>query len=139
MNCALKRCSALKTASGTAKHRLLSATTLSRPRASAMAFLTAHKPITNSAIPSAQAATTGGEAMRNDARSVCRMGKLATLAPIVVRNTLRRRVKTESRRFCGFWAGGGSLAEARKYVVSEANAGNQDEDAKDAQRARSAD
>ena len=45
------RCRAPKTASGIAKHKLLRATTLSRPRAWARSVLATHNPITKSRTP----------------------------------------------------------------------------------------
>ena len=48
-----KRCRAPKTAIGLAKHALLKATILSRPRASAIRLFAASIPITNSAMPAA--------------------------------------------------------------------------------------
>src|SRR5215510_9597341 len=53
MNCGPKRCNAPKTASGTAKDKLLRAKILSRPRTSAISFLAAHAPIRKSAMPAA--------------------------------------------------------------------------------------
>src|SRR5262249_20680894 len=56
--CGPKRCSAPKTASGIAKHRLLEATILSRPCAAAISCFWTHTPITNSAMPAEHIATT---------------------------------------------------------------------------------
>src|SRR5262249_45421976 len=53
MNCAPERCNAPKTASGIAKHKLLNATILSGPRATAISFFAAHTPIKKSAMPAA--------------------------------------------------------------------------------------
>src|SRR5580692_5887542 len=51
MNFAPERCSAPKTAKGTAKHRLLRTTTLSRPRACAISVFAAHSAIRESRMP----------------------------------------------------------------------------------------
>ena len=51
MNRAPERCSAPKTAKGTAKHRLLRTTTLSRPRACAISVFAAHSAIRESRMP----------------------------------------------------------------------------------------
>src|SRR5215472_14698309 len=59
-DCASERCSAPKTASGMAKHKLLKAAILSRPRALAMSFLAAHRPIKKRAIPAEHMATATG-------------------------------------------------------------------------------
>src|SRR5580700_7863027 len=48
-----ERCSAPKTANGTAKHKPVSATILSMPRALAISFFAANRPITSSARPAA--------------------------------------------------------------------------------------
>src|ERR1700675_4056197 len=50
MNCAAERCSAPKTANGMAKHKLLKATTLSRPGALAMSVFAAHSAISKSTM-----------------------------------------------------------------------------------------
>ena len=65
-----KRCSAPKTASGMAKHKLLKATILSRPRAEAISLFAANTPIKKSAMPAEQVATTVGEVSKNVARLV---------------------------------------------------------------------
>src|SRR5579863_8751888 len=51
MNFAPERCSAPNTASGIAKHKLLNATTLSRPRADATSLFAAHTPTSKSTTP----------------------------------------------------------------------------------------
>src|SRR5262249_23696707 len=65
-----KRCSAPKTHSGTAKHRLLAARILSRPLAWVISLFAAHNPITKSAMPAEQVATTIPEMSKNVARMV---------------------------------------------------------------------
>src|SRR5216684_2870866 len=65
-----KRCSAPKTASGMAKHKLLKATILSRPRAEAISLFAANTPIKKSAMPAEQVAATVGEVSKNVARMV---------------------------------------------------------------------
>src|SRR6266404_3113708 len=76
-----KRCSAPNTASGAAKHRLLSVVILSRPRASANSFFAAHPPIKRTAIPATHMAITSGATWKNMARMVVyidlRFGKTA--------------------------------------------------------------
>src|SRR5262252_10789637 len=72
-NCGPKRCSAPKTASGMAKHKLLKATSLSRPRASAISFFAANTPITKSAIPAKHIATSVREISKNMAKIVWRI------------------------------------------------------------------
>src|SRR5713226_3277638 len=67
-NRAPKRCSAPKTASGMAKHKLLKATILSSPRASAISLFAANTPIKKSAMPAEQVAATVGEVSKNVAR-----------------------------------------------------------------------
>src|SRR5262249_20751741 len=64
-NCAPKRCKAPKTASGIAKHKLLKATILSRPRAAATSFFAANAPIKNSAMPAEHKPTAVGEVPKN--------------------------------------------------------------------------
>src|SRR5215470_8136122 len=68
MNCAPERCSAPKTASGIAKHKLVRARTLSRPRALAISFFAANTPIKKRATPAEQVATTVREISKMVAR-----------------------------------------------------------------------
>src|SRR6266566_408307 len=65
-----ERCSAPKTASGTAKHRLLKATILSRPRAWAISFFEANTPIKKTAMPAENIATGVGEISKSAVRIV---------------------------------------------------------------------
>jgi hypothetical protein len=69
-NAGPKRCSAPKTASGIPKHKLLKATILSRPRASAIWFFAAHTPIKKSAMPAEHIATAVPEISKNVARVI---------------------------------------------------------------------
>src|SRR5579859_112990 len=71
-----KRWSAPKTASGTAKHRLLKATILSRPWAWAISFFAAHIPIKKTAMPAEHIATAVPEVAKNTARMAGCMGLL---------------------------------------------------------------
>src|SRR3569832_22926 len=48
-----EKCSAPKTANGSAKHKLVRATIRSRPRARAISFFAANRPITSTARPAA--------------------------------------------------------------------------------------
>src|SRR5689334_2894447 len=66
----MERCSAPNTASGMAKHKLVRATILSRPRALAMSFLAAHAPIKKRAMPAEHMATAGRERSENMKRMV---------------------------------------------------------------------
>src|SRR5215470_7559727 len=66
MNAAADRCSAPKTASGTAKHKLLNATIWSRAGARARAVLAATNPITRAMRPAAHIET----AVRENSRKV---------------------------------------------------------------------
>src|SRR5262249_32633757 len=70
MNCGPNRCNAPKTASGTAKHKLLKATILSRPRAATISFFPAHAPIKKSAMPARHIEVAVGDNSRNMARMV---------------------------------------------------------------------
>src|SRR5580658_4281941 len=74
MSPASERCSAPKTANGSAKHKLLKTTILSRPRACAMSVFTAHSAIrkTTRAAPHIEAGMR--ENSRNMARIVGCMG-----------------------------------------------------------------
>src|SRR5260221_4146668 len=74
MNCAAERCSAPKAANGIAKHKLLKATTLSRPRASAISVLAAHSAISKSTRPALPMENAVRENSRNAARIVECMG-----------------------------------------------------------------
>src|SRR6185437_17142027 len=67
-NCGPKRCSAPKTASGTAKHKLRKATILSMPWAAAISFLAAHTPIRKTTRPAQHIATAVREVCRNVAK-----------------------------------------------------------------------
>src|SRR5579862_8997002 len=67
---AAARCSAPKTAKGAAKHRLLKATTLSRPRARAISSLAAHSATKKIRTPAPHMAITVGEVSKNAARMV---------------------------------------------------------------------
>src|SRR5215471_15909067 len=69
-NCGPKRWRAPKTASGTAKHKLLRATTLSRPRAAVTSFLAAHAPIKKTAMPAAHIAVAVRDKLRKRVRTV---------------------------------------------------------------------
>src|SRR5579859_5080715 len=66
MNFAPVRCSAPKTASGIAKHKLLSATTLSRPRADAISLFAAHTPTSSSTTPAPHIETAAREISINN-------------------------------------------------------------------------
>src|SRR5207302_5457494 len=65
-----ERCSAPKTARGMAKHKLLAATTLSRPRARAISALAAHRAIRKSRMPALHIES----AVRENAKNAERMG-----------------------------------------------------------------
>src|SRR5258707_12866631 len=69
-NFAPERCSAPKAANGMAKHRLVRATILSMPRAWAISFFAADRPITSSARPAADIEKAMHENSRNTARIV---------------------------------------------------------------------
>src|SRR5260370_35891549 len=68
MNLALARCSAPKTAKGMANHKLLKATTLSRPLAPAISVFAVHSATTKSRMPALHAETTETEMSNNVAR-----------------------------------------------------------------------
>src|ERR1700745_3819822 len=70
MNLAPERCSAPKTAKGTAKHKLLKATTLFRPPAPAISLFVAHSATRKSAIPAPHIETAGREISKNVAKMV---------------------------------------------------------------------
>src|SRR5260370_35333110 len=72
MNLGLERCSAPKTAKGMAKHKLLKATTLSRPLARAISVFAVHSATTKSRRPALHAKTTVGKIPKNGARTVVR-------------------------------------------------------------------
>src|SRR5580692_4178562 len=67
MDLASEKCSAPKTAKGAAKHKLLKATTLSRPRACAISVFAAHQAIRNSRMPAPHIQTAGRESSRKAA------------------------------------------------------------------------
>src|ERR1700722_2804062 len=62
---AAARCNAPKTARGAAKHKLLKATILSKPRARATSALAAHRAITKSRMPALHIETTVREIAKN--------------------------------------------------------------------------
>src|SRR5580698_6239082 len=98
MNCAAERCSAPKTARGSAKHKLLKTTTLSRPRACAMSVFTAHSAIRKStmAVPDIDA---GVRENSNMARMVKFIGMGRWLNPGKTSPGLKRlHCTTKSRR-----------------------------------------
>src|SRR5579863_2875855 len=70
MDFASERCSAPKTARGMAKHNLLKATILPRPRAFAMSVFTPHSAIRKSSTAAPDIETTVRENSRNAARVV---------------------------------------------------------------------
>src|SRR5260370_34867954 len=70
MNLALERCSAPKTAKGMAKHKLVKATILSRPRAPAISLFAAHSATRKSRMPALHVETTVREISKNVARMV---------------------------------------------------------------------
>src|ERR1700736_1060491 len=63
-----ERCRAPKTAKGMAKHRLLKATILSRPRACAMSVFAAHSAIRKTRMPALHIETGVREKSKNAAR-----------------------------------------------------------------------
>src|ERR1700689_903239 len=65
---AAERCSAPKTARGAAKHKLLKATTFSRPRACATSVLAAHAAIRKIRMPAAHIESTVPEHPKNARR-----------------------------------------------------------------------
>ena len=67
---AATRCRAPKTAKGAAKHKLLKATILSRPRACARFVFAAHSAIRKSRMPAAHIETGVREISKNAARRV---------------------------------------------------------------------
>src|ERR1700722_15800917 len=67
---AAARCRAPKTAKGAAKHKLLKATTLSRPRARAISSLAAHRATKKIRMPAPHIESTVGEVSKNVARMV---------------------------------------------------------------------
>src|ERR1051326_966993 len=73
--------SAPKTASGTAKHKLVSAKIRSRPRARAISFFAANSPITNTARPATDIHRAGLENSTNAAR-IGGMDLLLGLSPL---------------------------------------------------------
>src|SRR6266481_2557508 len=70
MNFAPERCSAPNTAKGTAKHKLLSATILSSPRAPAISLFAAHSATRKSTMPAPHIETAGREISKKVARMV---------------------------------------------------------------------
>src|SRR6266403_1145527 len=73
MNLAPERCSAPKTANGTAKHKLLKATIFSRPPARAISAFAAHSATRKSRMPAPHIETAVREISRNAARMVVYM------------------------------------------------------------------
>src|SRR6266481_7275678 len=71
---AAARCREPKTAKGMAKHKLLKATILSRPRARAISLFAAHSATTKSRMPALHIETTGREISKKVARMVVCMG-----------------------------------------------------------------
>src|SRR5271156_2693897 len=69
-NSTAERCRAPKTAKGAAKHKLLSATILSRPGARAISALAAHRAIRKSRMPALHIETGVRENSKNAARMV---------------------------------------------------------------------
>src|SRR5258708_26682646 len=69
-----KRCRAPKTARGMAKHKLLRATILSRPRARAISALAAHRAIRKSRTPALHIASAVRENTKNPERMGACMG-----------------------------------------------------------------
>lgn len=69
-NATSERWIALKTAKGAAKHKLLKATILSRPRAWAIFVLAAHSAIKETRMPAAPIETGMGEKAKNSARTI---------------------------------------------------------------------
>src|SRR6201987_2435637 len=67
---AAARCRAPKTAKGAAKHKLLKATTLSRPRARAISSLAAHRATKKIRMPTPHIETTVWEIPKNVTRMV---------------------------------------------------------------------
>src|SRR6267154_5988559 len=70
MNLAPERCSAPNTAKGTPKHKLLSATILSSPRAPAISLFAAHSATRKSTMPAPHIETAVREISKNVARMV---------------------------------------------------------------------
>src|SRR5579863_2887144 len=70
MDSAAERCRAPKTAKGTAKHKLLKATSLSRPRACTISVFAAHSATRKSRVPAPHIETTVREISKNVARMV---------------------------------------------------------------------
>src|SRR5258708_7315883 len=70
MNLALQRCSAPKTAKGTAKHKLLRTMILSRPPARAISVFAPHSATKTSRMPALHIATAVREMSKNVARMV---------------------------------------------------------------------
>src|SRR5580765_2229686 len=75
-NSAAERCRAPKTAKGMAKHKLLKATILSRPRARAISVFAAHSAIRKIRMPALHIDTGVREVSRNTARMVVCMSML---------------------------------------------------------------
>src|SRR5204863_1811740 len=96
MNFAPERCSAPKTAKGTAKHKLLKATILSRPPARAISVFAAHSATRKSRTPALHIEAAVREISKNVARMVVCMWM-----PGVSSRAL-------SRRESPFWWGGGA-------------------------------
>src|ERR1700722_3125339 len=82
---AAERCSAPKTAKGTAKHKLLKATILSIPPARAISVFAAHRAIRKNRMPAPHIETTVRENPKNAVRmvaciSVCRPSRSESTA-----------------------------------------------------------
>src|SRR5690242_8817868 len=76
MNLAPERCSAPKTAKGTAKHKLLKATILSRPPARAISLFAAHSATRKSTMPAPHIEAAVREISKNVARTVVCMARM---------------------------------------------------------------
>src|SRR5216683_2466620 len=139
MNLAPERCSAPKTATGMAKHKLLKTTILSRPPARAMSVFAAHSATRKSTMPALHIETTGREISKNVARMVacmCMPGVSPRAlarpeSPFGVQKTVRS-IHPPQRRFFGIktrpasesnpsesvpLATGGNADECRNYPI----------------------
>src|ERR1700731_4236001 len=90
-NFAPERCSAPKAANGMAKHKLLRAAILSRPRAWAISFFAANRPITSSARAAADIEKAVRENSKNAARRVGCMDPPISIAPQILRQIVQGR------------------------------------------------
>src|SRR5882672_10491247 len=86
-NFAPERCSAPNAANGMAKHKLVRATILSRPRAWAISFFAANRPITSSARTAADIDKAVRENSKNAARRVGCMDLPIGTAPQILRQS----------------------------------------------------